>query len=53
MKKETQMYLEALEALQEIKVEELDIFMGGSGRASKTISSDCRWNSFQAIFSCC
>ena len=52
MKKGTQLYLEALEALQEIKVEELDTFIGGGGRASNTISSDCRWNSLQAIFSC-
>ena len=29
MKKGTQLYLEALEALQEIKVEELDTFIGG------------------------
>lgn len=53
MKKETQLYLEALEALQEIKVEELDAFIGGVGRASHTISSDCRWNSLQIIFGCC
>lgn len=53
MKKETQLYLEALEALQEIKVEELDALIGGGGRASNTISSDCRWNSLQIIFSCC
>ena len=53
MKKGTQLYLEALEALQEIKVEELDTFIGGGGRASNTISAECRWNSLQAIFSCC
>lgn len=44
---------DALESLQELKLEEVDELLGGAGHGVNTISAECRWNSLQAIFSCC
>ncbi|HEL0550003.1 TPA: type A2 lantipeptide [Streptococcus equi subsp. zooepidemicus] len=29
------------------------IHIGGAGHGVNTISAECRWNSLQAIFTCC
>ena len=51
--KNNKIHLEALEALQELKMEEIDNLLGGAGHGVNTISAKCRWNSLQAIFTCC
>ena len=51
--KNNKIHLEALEALQELKMEEIDNLLGGAGHGVNTISAECRWNSLQAIFTCC
>ncbi|MHB9782637.1 lacticin 481 family lantibiotic [Streptococcus sp. 10F2] len=45
--------IEAVAALEEVNFEELDILLGGAGHGFNTISAECRWNSLQAIFTCC
>lgn len=44
---------EVVATLQEVKIEDLDILLGGAGHGVNTISVECRWNSLQAIFTCC
>ena len=49
-----EMCCEAVNVLQEIQIDELDILLGGGkGHGVNTISAECRWNSLQAIFTCC
>ncbi|VGV73580.1 lacticin 481 family lantibiotic [Streptococcus pyogenes] len=50
---EEKMCLGALNVLQEFQIEELDNLLGGGGHGVNTISAECRWNSLQAIFTCC
>jgi len=48
-----EMCCEAVNVLQEIQIDELDILLGGGkGHGVNTISAECRWNSLQAIFTC-
>ena len=51
--KNNKIHLEALEALQELKMEEIDNLLGGAGHGANTPSAECRWNSLQAIYTCC
>ena len=54
MRNNKEMCYEAINALQEIKLDELDVLLGGGGgHGVNTISAECRWNSLQAIFTCC
>ena len=41
-----------IESIKEVSLEELDQIIG-AGHGVNTISAECRWNSLQAIFTCC
>lgn len=55
MKNNNELCSEAVNALQEVQIEDLEYLFGSSGRGHgvNTISAECRWNSLQAIFTCC